>query len=109
MNFCEGVCSLFLEKNLDFSIFCFNAKWINKKCFRDVVERKDAFLGYKNFDLKKAQNLHFSKRVHGFCQKIKMFSSFVLLQNESKKVFGKLLEREEAFFDHEKHRFKTNS
>ena len=50
-----------------------------------VVEGKDAFLDYINFDLKKAQNLHFSKRVHGFCQKIKMFSSFVLLQNGSRK------------------------
>ena len=53
--------------------------------FSDVVERKGAFLDKKNFDLKKAQNLHFSKRVHGFCQKLKMFSSFVLLQNGSRK------------------------
>ena len=34
-----------------------------EKVFGEVLERKDAFLGYKNIDLKKPLNLHFSKGV----------------------------------------------
>lgn len=34
--------------------------------FGEVIERKEAFLGYKNLDLKEPPNLHFSQGlVHG--------------------------------------------
>ena len=44
--------------------------------FGDVLDRKLTVLVYKNVHLKKAQNLHFSKRVtgHGFGQKFEIFS-----------------------------------
>ena len=32
--------------------------------FYDILERKNAFLGYKNKEFKKSKNWHFSKRVN---------------------------------------------
>ena len=43
-----------LPQNLDFSLFCFNAKVINKKMFGEVLETKEEFLDYKNINLNKA-------------------------------------------------------
>ena len=45
--------------------------------FYDILERKNAFLGYKNKKLKKSKNLHFSKGVSPwFWSKFGHFSTF---------------------------------
>ena len=47
--------------------------------FYDVVERKNAFLGYKNKKFKKSKNCHFSKGVSPwFWLKLAIFPTFVL-------------------------------
>ena len=47
--------------------------------FYDVVERKNAFLGYKNKKFKKWKNCHFSKGVSPwFWSKLAIFPTFVL-------------------------------
>ena len=59
-----------------------------EKVFGEVLERKDAFLGYKNIDLKKPLNLHFSKGVSPWFflkKKMEVFPSFVLMQKGSRK------------------------
>ena len=43
----------------------------------DILERKDAFLGYKNMKFKKGKNWHFSKGVNpGFGPKMAIFRTF---------------------------------
>ena len=45
--------------------------------FYDILEQKNAFLGYKNKKFKKSKNWHFSKGVNPwFCSKIGHFSIF---------------------------------
>ena len=50
--------------------------------FYDILERKNAFLGYKNKKFKKSKNSHFSKGVNPwFWSKNGHFSNFVFLGN----------------------------
>ena len=50
--------------------------------FYDILERKNAFLGYKNKKFKKSKNWHFSKRVNPwFWSKNGRFSNFYFLGN----------------------------
>ena len=48
-----AICQLFLLGNVRHQIV-----------FYDILERKNAFLGYKNKKSKKSKNLHYSKRVN---------------------------------------------
>ena len=47
-----------------FEIFFFLGNIGREKVFYDILQRKNAFLGYKNKKFKKAKNRHFSKRVN---------------------------------------------
>ena len=48
-----------------------------KNVFCDILEQKNAFLGYKNKKFKKSNNWHFSKVVNPwFCSKNGHFSNF---------------------------------
>ena len=68
--------------------------------FYDVLERKNALLGYKNHKLKKS-------KVHGFCRKIGNFStSFFLGSICQKNVFYDLLERKKAPLGYKNKKFK---
>ena len=46
--------------------------------FYDILERKNAFLGYKNNKFKMPKNWHFSKEAstHGFGPKMAIFTTF---------------------------------
>ena len=63
--------------------------------FYDILERKNAFLGYKNKKFKKSKNWHFSKGVNPwFWSKNDHFSDFYFLGNiGQEKVFYDILER----------------
>ena len=65
----------------------------------DILERKDAFLGYKKKKFKKGKNWHFSKGVNpGFKPKMAIFRTFFFTGNIGQKnVFYDILERENAF------------
>ena len=72
----------FWSKNGYFSNFSFSCKIGQAKVFYDMVERKNAFPGYKNTKLKKSKNWHFSKGVNPcFWSKNGHFSYFVLSGN----------------------------
>ena len=66
--------------------------------FYDILERKHAFLDYKNKKLKKSKNWHFSKAVKPrFWSKNGHFSNFVFLGNIGQaNVFYYILERKNA-------------
>ena len=52
-----------LAKIMKFLYFIFLGKIRQKNVFGNVLDRKLAFLDYKNMDLKKSQNWQFSKGV----------------------------------------------
>ena len=70
-----------------------------KNVFYDILEGKNAFLGYKKNKFKKAKNWQLPKRLtHGFGPKMGIFPSFVFLGNIGQEnVFYDILERKNAF------------
>ena len=66
--------------------------------FYDILERKKAFLGYKNNKFKKSKNCHFSKGVNPwFWSKNGHFSNFFFLGNIGQEnVFYDILDRKNA-------------
>ena len=59
-----GVNPWFRSKNGHFSNFFVLGNIGQKNFFLDVLERKNAFLGYKNKKFKKSKNCHFPKEVN---------------------------------------------
>ena len=75
-HFSEGVNPCFWSKNGHFSPFFLGT--INQEnAFYDILERKNAFLGYKNKNFRKSKNWHFFKGVNPwFWSKNGHFSNF---------------------------------
>ena len=88
--------------------FLGNIGWEND--FYDIVERKNAFLGYKNKKFKMSKNWHFSKGVNTwFWYKNGHFSNFYFLRNiEQENVFYDILERKNAFLGYKNKKFKKS-
>ena len=63
-HFSKGVNPWFWSKNGHFSNFFFLGNIGQKNVVYDILERKDAFLGYKNKEFKKWKSWYFSKRVN---------------------------------------------
>ena len=78
--------------------------------FYDILERKNAFLGYKNKKLKKSKNWHFSKGVNPwFWSKNGHFSTFFSLGNIGQENdFYDILERKIAFLGYKNEKFKKS-
>ena len=73
-DFCKGVNSWFWSKTGHFSIF-FLGILGQENVFYDILERENAFLGYKNSKFKKWKNWDFCKGVNSwFWSKIRHFS-----------------------------------
>ena len=76
-HFSQGDNSWFCSKNGHFSNFFFLGNIGQENVFYDILERKNAFLGYKNKKFKKSKNWHFSKGVNPwFWSKNGHFSNF---------------------------------
>ena len=75
--------------------------------FYDILERKNAFLGYKNKKFKKSKNWHFSKGVNPwFWSKNGHFSTFFFLGNIVKEnFFHDILEHKKAFLGFKNKKF----
>ena len=78
--------------------------------FYDNLERKNAFLDYKNKKFKKSKNWHFSKGVNPwFCSKNGHFSNFFFLGNIGQEnVFYDILERKNAFLGYKNKKLKKS-
>ena len=71
--------------------------------FYDILERKNAFVGYKNKKFKRSKNWHFSKGVNPwFKSENGHFSNFFLGKVVKEKVFYDILERKHAFQGYKK-------
>ena len=78
--------------------------------FYDILERKNAFLGYKNQKFKKSKNWHFSKGVNPWCwSKNGDFSNCFFLGNIGhQNVFCDILERKNVFLGYKNKKFKQS-
>ena len=76
----------------------------------DILERKNAFLGYKNKKFKKSKNWHFSKGVNPwFWSKNGHFSNFVFSGNIGQaNVFYDILERKNTFLGYKNKKLKKS-
>ena len=96
--FSKGVNLCFLSKNGHFSSFVFLCNIDQEYVFYDILERKNAFLGYKNKKFKKSKNWHFSTGVNPwFWSKNGYVSNFIFLSNiDQENVLYDILERKNA-------------
>ena len=78
--------------------------------FYDVLERKNAFLSYKNKKFKKSKNLHFSKGDNPwFRSKNGDFLKFFFLGNIGQEnVFYDIVEPKNAFLGYKNKKFKQS-
>ena len=78
--------------------------------FYDILERKNAFLRYKNKNFKKVQNWHYSKGVNPWFQsKNYHFSNFFFLANRGQEnVFYDIFEQKNAFLSYKNKNFKKS-
>ena len=103
-HFSKGVNSWFWSKNGHF----FNSFYLGiigqEHVFYDILERKKAFLGYKNKKFRKSKNWHFSEGVNPwFWSKNGHFSKFYLLGIIGEEnIFYYILERKKAFLGDKK-------
>ena len=106
--FSKTVNPWFWSKNGHFSNFFFSGNIGQEKVFCDILERKNAFLGYKIKKFKKSKNCHFSKGVNQwFWSKNGHFSNFFFIGKIGQEnVFYDILERENFFLGYKKTNFK---
>ena len=78
--------------------------------FYDILERKNAFLGYKNKKFKKSKISHFSKGNNPwFWSKNGHFSNCFFLGNMGQQnLFYAILERKNAFLGYKNKKFKKS-
>ena len=88
--------------------FSFLANIGEENLFYDILERKNAFLGYKNRKLKKSNNWQFSKGVNPwFWSKNSHFGNLFCSGNKGQEsVFYDILERKNAFLGYKNKKFK---
>ena len=85
-HFCKGVNPWFWSKNGHFSNFLFLANLCRENVFYDILEWKNAFLGYKKEKFKKLKNWRFCKGLNQwFSSKNGHFSNFFFRQYRSRK------------------------
>ena len=92
-----------------FQIFFFGNTG-QENIFYDILEWKNAFLGYKNNKFKKFKNWHFCKGVNPwFWSKNCHFSnSFFLVNIDQENVFYDILEWKNTFLGHKNNKFKES-
>ena len=99
-----------LSKNGDFSNFFFLGNIGQENVFYDILERKNAFLGFKNNKSKKSKIWHFSKAVNPWflVQKCPFFKTFFLRNIGQENVFSDMPERKNAFLGFKIKKFKKS-
>ena len=101
---------MLLVQKWSFFQFFFLGNIGQETVFYDILERKNAFLGYKTKNFKKSKNWHFSKRINSwFWSKNGLFGNFFFLGNIGQEnVFCDILERKNAFLGYKNKKFKKS-
>ena len=91
-----------------FQLFFFLGNIGQENVFYGILERKNAFLGYKNKKFKKSKNWHFSKGVNPlFWSKNGLFSNFFFLGNIAQEnISYDILERKNDFLGDKNNKFE---
>ena len=99
-----------LVRRWPFFLFFFLGNTGQENVFDDILERKNAFLSYKNNKFKKSKNWHFSKGdTPCFWSKNGHFSKFFFLGNIGQEnVFYDILERKNAFLSNKNKKYKKS-
>ena len=107
-HFSKGVNRWFWSKNSHVFNFPFLGNIAQENVFYDILEQKNARLGYINKKFKKSRNWHFFKGVNPwFWWKNGHFSKFFFLGNIGQKnVFYDILEWKNAFLEYKNKKFK---
>ena len=96
--FPKGLTDGFAAKMAVFPFFFLGNKG-QENVFYDMLERKNAFLGFKNKKFKKPENRHFSKGLtHGFGPKMAIFSIFFFVGNKGQENVFMIFFNEKRFF-----------
>ena len=97
-----------MVQNLPFLQLFFLCNVSKKNVFYDILQRKKAFLGYKNKKFEQSKNWHFSKGVNpSFWSKNGPFFNFYCLCNIGQEnVFYDILERKNPFLGCKNKKFK---
>ena len=99
-----------MSKNGHFSNFFFLGIISQKNVFYDILERKNAFLRYKNRKFKKSKIWHFSKGVNPwFWSKNGHSSTFFLADIREKNIFYNAIKRKNAFLGYKYKKFKNSN
>ena len=100
---------VFVQKWPFFQLF-FLGNIEQENVFYDILERKNAFLRYKNKMLKKSKNWNFSKGVNpGFRSENGHFSNLIFLGNIGQEnIFYVILEQKNAFLGYTNKKFKKS-
>ena len=76
----------------------------------DILERKNAFLGYKKKKFKKSKIYSFPRRLtHGFGPKMVIFSTFLVGNTGHKNILTDIVERKSAFLGCKNKMFKMSN
>ena len=107
--FSKGLTHGFGPKMAIFATFFFG-KIFKENVFYNILEQKNAFLGYKNNKFEKSKNCHFSKRSNPwFWSKNGHFSTFFFLRNICQEnVFYVIVEQKNVFLDYKNKKFKKS-
>ena len=102
--FPKGLTNGFGPKMAIFPFLFFLGNIGQENVFYDILERKNAILGYKNKKSKKSKNWHFSKGVNPwFWFKNSHFFNFLFLGNKGQEnVFYDILKRKIVFLPYKK-------
>ena len=104
----QGLTHGFGSKIALFDLFLLGNITQENVCY-DILERKNAFLGYKNKKSKKSENRHFSKEViPGFWFINGKFLNFFFGNKGHGNVFYDIVERQNAFLGNKNKKFKTS-
>ena len=103
----KGVNPWFCFKNAHFSFF-FSGNIGQENIFYDILDRKNAFLGYKNKKLKQSKNWYFSNGFNPWFWSINChFSNFFLFGNTGQENgFYDILQRKNEFLGYKHNKFK---
>ena len=109
-NFSKGYSPWVLSKNLKFFHLFISGKIRQENTSHDILERKNAFLDYKNKTLIKSKNTHFSKGVCPWCwsKNLKIFHLSFLGKTGQNNTFHDILEMKNVYFDNKNQQLKKS-
>ena len=109
-HFSKGINPWFFSKNNHFSNFFFLVNIGQENIVNDILERKNAILGYKKKKFKKSKNCYFSKEVNPlFLSKNGHFLTFFFLGNIGQEnSLNDIVERNNAFLRYKNKKFKKS-